>query len=218
VRQLDAAFKYRLTEIYQSAFKPAHAKSIVPESKRQIRNQIAAKRQALDAGWLDAASAKVVENLQTLPAFQSAKTVALYMAIGGEVRLEPLFAKCRKLGKTTAIPVFNPSTRLYEMAAITGNTRFETGNYGIQEPVAPAPIGIAEIDFMVVPGVAFDLHGNRLGRGGGYYDRLLDGFQGVSAAVAFDFQVLDHIPSDPHDIPVDFLVTETQTAEVPNER
>ncbi|WP_372808646.1 5-formyltetrahydrofolate cyclo-ligase [Pontiella sp.] len=188
------------------------------KTKAELRREMASKRQALDAGWIDSASAAVVENLQSLPAFQSAKTVALYMAIGGEVRLDPLFATCRQQGKTTAIPVFNPSTKLYEMAAITANTRFETGNYGIPEPVAPAPIALAEIDFMVVPGVAFDRRGNRLGRGGGYYDRLLDGFPGVTAAVAFDFQIVDHVPCAPHDLPVDFLVTETQTAEVPNER
>ncbi|VGO20123.1 5-formyltetrahydrofolate cyclo-ligase [Pontiella sulfatireligans] len=190
----------------------------MPQTKQQLRSTIAAKRKMLDADWIEDASAKAIENLQSLPAFQSAKTVALYMAIGGEVRLEPLFAECWRLGKTTCIPVFNSSTRLYEMAEITENTRFETGNYGIPEPVAPNPVAIQEINLMVVPGVAFDASGNRLGRGGGYYDRLLDGFSGDIVAVAFDFQILPQIPCDSYDRPVQIIATETKNIKVRNER
>ena len=71
---------------------------------------------------------------------------------------------------------------------------------------------------MVVPGVAFDRTGNRLGRGGGYYDRFLSGFQGVTAAVAFSFQLLDQIPIEKHDIPVDLVVTPQNILKVRNER
>jgi 5-formyltetrahydrofolate cyclo-ligase len=74
------------------------------------------------------------------------------------------------------------------------------------------------IELMAVPGVAFDRNGNRLGRGGGYYDRLLAGFSGLSAGVSFDFQLFPQIPSEPHDIPVDTIVTEFGIINVLNER
>ncbi len=179
-------------------------------SKERIRKEIENQRRALDLQWLEAASARVVENFQTLEAFQSSKTVALYMAIGGEVELDPLFSKCWKLDKHTCIPVFNVETKCYEMAEITADTPCRTGRYGIREPISPALVAMDEIDLIAVPGVAFDLHGNRLGRGGGYYDRLLEGFCGHATGIAFDFQLRPRVPADAHDQPVGCIVTETK--------
>ncbi len=183
-------------------------------SKQQIRREIETQRKALDAQWLETASARVVETLLSMDVFQSAETVALYMAIAGEVNLDSLFQKCRELGKRTCIPVFNTKEKLYEMAEITLETECFTGHYGIREPLSPALFPMGNIDLVVVPGVAFDRKGNRLGRGGGYYDRLLEGFSGASSAVAFDFQVLPAIPLEQHDKPVDVLVTETEIMSV----
>lgn len=180
-------------------------------SKQQIRREIEAQRGVLDAQWLVAASMQVVENLLSLEIFLSSKTVALYMAIAGEVNLDSLFQKCRELGKRTCIPVFNAKEKLYEMAEITPETECFTGHYGIREPLSPALFPMDKVDLVIVPGVAFDRKGGRLGRGGGYYDRLLKGFSGASAAVAFDFQVLPKIPLEQHDKPMDVLVTETGT-------
>ncbi|MEN8255570.1 MAG: 5-formyltetrahydrofolate cyclo-ligase [Verrucomicrobiota bacterium] len=184
------------------------------ESKQDIRKQIKAKRKALDVQWLEAASIRVVGNLLSLEVFRSSETVALYMAIAGEVNLDPLFPKCRELGKRTCIPVFNAEKKLYEMTEIMPETECSTGHYGIREPLSPALFPMRKIDLVVVPGVAFDRKGNRLGRGGGYYDRLLEGFSGASVAVAFDFQVLPQIPLEPHDKPVDVLVSETEIMNV----
>ena len=179
-------------------------------SKQGIRHEIAAKRKALETEWLETTSARVVENFQALAAFQSAKTVALYMAIGGEVNLETLFPTCWELGKRTCIPVFNERSKLYEMAEIAADTPCRTGRYGIREPISPSLVSMDQIDLIAVPGVAFDPHGNRLGRGGGYYDRLLDGFAGNAAAVAFDFQILPRTPTDAHDKPVQCIATESK--------
>ncbi len=156
----------------------------------------------------------MVERLQTLEAFKKAETVGLYLAIGGEVNLDPLLPICGEAGKRVAIPVFNRELEIYEMAEITASTRFTRGQYGIREPVRAPLVAMKSIDLIAVPGVAFDRRGNRLGRGGGYYDRLLDAYHGFSAAVAFDFQVLDAIPVDHHDQPVDALVTESLIFEV----
>ncbi len=186
----------------------------MPPSKQQLRSTIAAKRSALDAQWLHDNSARVVERLHAHEAFSAAKTVALYMAIDGEVQLNGLFPSCRETGKQTCIPLFNPELKRYEMAQINADTRFRTGNYGIPEPISPVLISLDSIDLMIVPGVAFDAAGNRLGRGGGYYDRLLAGFSGFSAAVAFDFQIVSEVPCAAHDRPVDCVITPTKILKV----
>lgn len=180
------------------------------KSKQDIRAEIATQRKALDPKWRLAASARVAENFQTLAAFQSAKNVALYMEIDGEVKIDALFPTCWDLGKRTCIPVFNAATKLYEMAKVVADTRYRMGHYGIREPISPAPISMTQIDLIAVPGVAFDRHGNRLGRGGGYYDRLLEEFSGHAAAVAFDFQILPLIPTNVHDKPMHSISTETK--------
>lgn len=183
-------------------------------SKQDIRGEIAAKRKALDPRWVAAASARIAGHVQSLPSFHSSGTVALYKAVGGEVDVELLFPECWRMGKRTCVPVFHPASGTYEMVETTPETRFQTGHYGIGEPVGLVPPPVGAIDLMVVPGVAFDPQGNRLGRGGGYYDRLLEHYVGFSIAVAFDFQVLPEIPTDQHDIPVDAIVTETKILKV----
>ncbi len=187
-------------------------------AKRQIRREIEAKRQALESQWQAVASSKIVEHFQMLEAFPPAETIALYKAIGGEVDLDVLFSICWKAGKRTCIPIFNTETKIYEMAEVSAETQYSTGHYGIREPLAPALLPMDQIDLIAVPGVAFDLAGNRLGRGGGYYDRLLDGFSGAAAAVAFDFQILPKVPVEAHDKPVDQLVTEIKIVNLYNER
>jgi 5-formyltetrahydrofolate cyclo-ligase len=189
-----------------------------PESKQLLRTEIAARRNALDVQWLEIASARIAENFQTLEAFRPSGMVALYKAIAGEVDLDTLFSRCWERGKRTCIPVFNLSTKIYEMAEVTAETAYSTGHHRIQEPISPALVPMESIELMAVPGVAFDRNGNRLGRGGGYYDRLLAGFSGLSAGVSFDFQLFPQIPSEPHDIPVDTIVTEFGIINVLNER
>ena len=187
------------------------------EIKQAIRRETETGRRALDPVWMAAASARIVESFQTLDAFGPSKMIALYKAIGGEVDLETLFSACWNAGKRTCIPVFNTESKIYEMAEVTAETHYSVGHYGIQEPLSPSLLSMGQIDLIAVPGVAFDRTGNRLGRGGGYYDRLLNGFSGVAAAVAFDFQILPKIPCEPHDKPVDFLVSETKIVNVCNE-
>lgn len=184
------------------------------KSKQDIRKETEVRRGALDPHWIETASERIIRNFQTLEAFQSAKTIALYMAIGGEVNLDPLFPECWKSGKRTCIPVFNAEAQIYQMAEITAATECQAGHFGIREPLCPALCAMDSIDLMALPGVAFDPKGHRLGRGGGYYDRLLEGFAGVTAALAFDFQILPAIPVEPHDHPVDALVTEIKIVNV----
>lgn len=186
-------------------------------TKAHLRKKIGEKRRSLDPRWLADASSRIVAQLLKLDAFIAAESIALYKAIEGEVDLEPLFGSCWEQGKRTSIPIFNRALKIYELADISENTRYVQGNYGIQEPVNPAYAEIGAVDLVIVPGVAFDTKGNRLGRGGGYYDRMLAGYGGIKAAVAFEFQLFDHVPNDSSDIPVNYIVTESKVVDLCNE-
>ncbi|MBN2704220.1 MAG: 5-formyltetrahydrofolate cyclo-ligase [Pontiellaceae bacterium] len=190
----------------------------MPRTKRKIRKDIADQRITHSPEQLRCAGNMIAEMVSGLPAFHNAKTIALYMAIGGEVQLDSLFSKCWDLGKRTCIPAFNAQTKLYQMAEITAETVFKTGKYGIKEPENAHCISMHEIDLILVPGVAFSTDGKRLGRGGGYYDRLLAGYQGTTVGVALDEQIVADIPCEAHDLPVDYVITPSKTFIAHNER
>jgi 5-formyltetrahydrofolate cyclo-ligase len=187
------------------------------KTKQQLRSEIGEKRQLLDSDWMSTASLRIVEQLQQLVEFNNARCIALYKAIAGEVDVEGLFTACWHMGKRTAIPVYNTALKAYELAEIERKTQYIKGRYGVREPRNPSLMPLEHLDLVIVPGVAFDTSGNRLGRGGGYYDRMLAGFQGVKAAAAFDFQLFPRIPHDTRDIPVDCIVTESKVFNVCNE-
>jgi len=186
-------------------------------TKAQLRKEIAEKRRSLDSRWMADASSCITAQLLNLDIFKSAESIALYKAIAGEVDLERLFSVCWEQGKRTTIPVFNQALKIYELANISPETQYIRGNYGIQEPVQPSHAAIDMIDLVIVPGVAFDTHGHRLGRGGGYYDRMLARYSGIKAAVAFEFQLFDHIPNESNDIPVNYILTESKVIDLCNE-
>ncbi len=95
-------------------------------------------------------------------------------------------------------------------------TDLQVGHFGIREPRSPcAPLPLTRLDLILVPGVAFDLHGRRLGRGKGYYDQLLKGLQGTTCGVALDQQIVAEVPAEPHDVRLKCLLTPTRWIEVP---
>ena len=186
-------------------------------TKPQVRKAISDHRKKLTSSWIRDRSACVADSFLKLDTFNRAKTVALYKAIQGEVDLNAVFLACWKLGKRTCIPVYNSEQNIYELSEVNPETEYSMGNYGIQEPRSTSLISASEIDLFAVPGVAFDSHGNRVGRGGGYYDRLLQNISGTAVAVAFDFQILPDVPFDAHDIRMHILITETKMVNVCNE-
>jgi 5-formyltetrahydrofolate cyclo-ligase len=186
-------------------------------TKEQLRSEIAEKRRSLDPRWIAAASLRIVAQIQGLDAYKRAECIALYKPITGEVDVESLFTACWNIGKHTCVPVFNSCQNAYEFAEIENKTVFKSANHGILEPENACLLPMDEIDLIIVPGVAFDANGNRLGRGGGYYDRIMEGFQGFKAAAAFEFQLFPDIPHDAGDIPVNYIVTESKVFNVCNE-
>lgn len=175
----------------------------------------ALRRRALD--WLAALSpearaagdAALFRRFLSLPQVGGASTVLLYCGMGAEPDtlrlLPPLFAA----GKAVCLPRCLPGRRM-EVRLVRPDSALIRHPYGMLEPgEACPPVPPEEIDLALVPGLAFDRSGGRLGRGGGFYDRWLSGFSGVTAALCRDGLLVDAVPRLPHDLGVDLVITET---------
>ena len=185
------------------------------EAKLALRGHVLALRDALPAEAHALASAGIAARIAALCEFASAKTVLLTLPFRNEWDTLPLLRAALAAGKSVAVPRVEAKARMLELHAIADPERdVVTGHQGIPEPLAQCPpVSRDAIDFVLVPGVAFDPDGRRLGYGGGYYDRLLPLLPRHAARVAgaFELQLVDRVPSAPHDVAVDTIVTESRT-------
>ena len=172
-------------------------------TKSEIRKQITAQRP--DVQTLERLSEQIVKKFQTLELFRQAKAVGTYMPLPDEVDISPLF---QTLEKQMYIPAYDEKSGGYRLAKYT--PELKNGKFGIPEPENPVWAEADELDLILVPGVAFDRAGGRIGRGGGFYDRLLPQYSAVRAAICFDFQCLEAIPTESHDCTMDLLITESK--------
>jgi 5-formyltetrahydrofolate cyclo-ligase len=189
------------------------------EAKLALRREMLARRDAQSAEIHAAASAAIAARIPALPEFAAANAVLLTLAFRSEWDTLPLVRAALAAGKTVVVPRVDTQARMLELHAIADPDRdIVAGFQGIPEPMPDLPkVPRDAIDFVLVPGVAFDLAGRRLGYGGGYYDRLLPLLSPRAARVAgaFELQLVDHVPAAPHDIAVDALVTESRTLTLP---
>jgi len=179
--------------------------------KAELRAKYLELRKALDPADAAARSAEIITRLRRLPAFAAARGFLIYVASKeNEVDTKPLIRSLLKHIYPVLVPVAEPAgkllwSRLHDMADL------EPGRFGILEPrpdarrIAKPPAD----SVVVVPGVAFSVDGWRIGYGGGYFDRFLANFRGPIIGLAYDIQIVTHIDHAPHDIPMDFIVTET---------
>lgn len=154
-------------------------------------------------------SARVLAALEDHPVFRAASTVLLYYSLPDEVDTHAFVEKWSSR-KRILLPVVVGEE--LELRLFTSNQDLAPGAYGIWEPVGAPFTAFEEIDFVAVPGVAFDRQGNRLGRGKGYYDRLLPRLpQAYKAGICFPYQLVETVPHDPHDIAMHCVVTVSET-------
>ncbi|MFP5308684.1 MAG: 5-formyltetrahydrofolate cyclo-ligase [Actinomycetes bacterium] len=186
---------------------PDAASPEVARTKDALRRTALAARRALDDADRRRASAGAVARLLHLQEVRRARTVALYAALAEELDPVGALPALVERGVRTLFPRVR-GERL-ELVAASDLLTLQLGYRGIREPVGPA-IDPAVVDVVVVPGVAFDVHGGRLGQGGGHYDRLLATLpEGcVAIGVCFACQVVPRVPLEAHDLPVDVVVTE----------
>ena len=184
------------------------------EAKLALRREVLALRDALPADVRAAASAAIAERVAALGEFAAANAVLLTLAFGSEWNTLPLVRAALAAAKTIVVPRVDRQTRMLELHSIADPDRdVVPGHLDIPEPRAERPrVPREAIDFVLVPGVAFDLEGRRLGYGGGYYDRLLPLLdeRAPRIAGAFHVQIVERVPAGPHDIAVDAIVTEAE--------
>ena len=184
------------------------------EAKQAMRQAMAAARDALDPAWRKRASAALVDRMTSLAAFAGARRVLLNVPFRSEWDAAPLIERALARGKEVLLPRVDETSRMLDLRRIADPAAdIVTGYRGIPEPADRCPrADPASVDWVLVPGVAFDREGGRLGYGGGYYDRLLPLLSPRAARVAgaFSMQIVDRVPSAPHDIRMDTVVTEAE--------
>ncbi len=200
-----------------------------PARKMHIRRAVAMALGSMSPEIKRQKSLAIVRRLLAHPVFQSARTIMGYIAMETEVDLWTLFREAWMLGKTIALPRIVPPldepriTRVHDRrilpyqltpAAVDAPSEhpgLQMDMLGIWEPKSNArPVPLAEVDLILVPCLAYDRRGVRMGKGGGFYDRLLasDGVRATTAGIAFSEQIFRRLPSCPHDHPVNMLFTD----------
>jgi len=183
------------------------------DDKRDIRKRILRTRNAMTREEIASGSRAIVKRLTGLDQISRASTLMVYLGFGSEALVDDLILWGWEAGKRLAVPLCRPASRELIACRIEGFDELECGHYGIREPktglIRAVPQG--EIDAVVIPAVAFDRQGHRLGYGGGYYDRFLPGApRAERIGVAFACQIVAEIPADPHDVTMDRIVTERE--------
>jgi 5-formyltetrahydrofolate cyclo-ligase len=174
-----------------------------------LRREMRLRRRALSGSRRTLATRAIVARIECLPAFRAARRIALYWPADGEPDLRDLAARAWARGKRLYLPVVGHAGAM-QFAPWSQHGRLHRNRYGIPEPVGRRRTGVAALDLVIVPLVAFDERCNRLGMGGGYYDRALQRRRRrpALAGAAFELQRVGALPRQPWDVPLDLVVTE----------
>jgi 5-formyltetrahydrofolate cyclo-ligase len=186
--------------------------------KIALRQAMRAARQALDADQRVSLTIAAVERLLELPPFAperlEGRVIAGYLAVGGELSPAGALAYVRDQGGTVALPRVSDAPPRLRFHVQEADTRLRTGRFGLTEPPeTAAEIRAGALAAMIVPGLAFDATGRRVGFGGGYYDGVIDDARAGGATIigfAYDFQIVDRCPAGPDDRAVDLVVTDAR--------
>lgn len=183
-----------------------------PPTPDEVRATVRAARRALDGADRRAAEAAIVDRLLALDDLAHADRVGWYLATDGEVDLSGAVDELRGRGVQLCLPVVGPQ-RSMRFAPWHHDTEMRPNRYGIDEPAhdEAAVVGADALDAVVVPCVAVDERGHRVGFGAGYYDRALQGTSAVRVGVVFELQVQDRLTPAPWDVPLDLVVTEARS-------
>lgn len=179
--------------------------------RKVMRAELGKKHLAQRAGDSAAVCARLIE----APLWREARSVMLFMPLQDEVDIRPMVARSLRDGKTTTLPRFDVRTQRYGAAEIQDPVQdLEFGQFGVMEPQSRCPwLPLNRLDLILVPGVAFDHQCRRLGRGMGFYDRMLSDVRAISCGIAFDEQIVSAVPETPHDISVECILTPTRWIE-----
>lgn len=173
-------------------------------TKEEIRRRVRARKQMIDQSERLAAAQRVFDTVRSMAAYMVARRVLLYHSLPDELSTHLFFEN-------------SPADKTYYLPRVNGldleilpyeRSRMHLGSFRIEEPDGDDTVDIDDIDLVIVPAVAYDRHGNRVGRGKGYYDRLLSRSRATTIGICYDFQLFDEFDTDDFDIPVDYVVAD----------
>jgi 5-formyltetrahydrofolate cyclo-ligase len=179
--------------------------------KKALRARLRQRLRALDAGTIHDRSQAAAERLVATEAFRGAGAVMLFLPLAHEADARPIALRAWQQGKTVTVPLVSYEQKhMLPVTVRSLDEPMETDGYGVRSPQMGEPYPVELIDLMVVPGLGFDEAGQRIGRGGGFYDRFLSQpeFHGVTCGLALDEQVIDSVPVNAHDVQLDMLTTD----------
>lgn len=189
------------------------------KEKSRIRYHMLCVRNALSPQEVSFKSNIIQSKLLEFIMNNRFKNVMLYMALDNEVQTEKAIRQCLNWGITTMVPVCirqkKPDGTIWKTllpsVLSSPEDEYERNKFGVLEPKNKKPFPPEQIELVVVPGIAFDMSGYRIGYGAGYYDNfLLECKNAKLVALSYDIQVLDQLPHDPWDIPMDYIITESR--------
>lgn len=178
--------------------------------KQPLRSKLFAARKTHPPRQRSSKSARIARRVRALPDWPRAKTIMLYSSTPTEVQTRQLIERALAQGKRVCLPGHVGKGKRMQAFEVHSLDELVRGEFGMLEPMkVPGRLVAAEaIEFVLVPGVAFDRNGRRLGRGGGHYDRFLSRVKGRKIGVCFEFQLMKEVPVEPHDMRMDAVVTE----------
>jgi len=183
--------------------------------KQKIRKQMLLLRDGMTREEVEFLSKEIIDRVYSMQQFKESNLIMSYVNFRNEVKTVDFIDKCISLGKKVAVPkIVDTGEKRQEIIAvqITGVSHLAKGKFGILEPGEKnlAVIDPSCLDFIVVPGIAFDLNKNRLGFGKGFYDRFLSrtNTRCIKVGLAYEMQIIESLPFSHYDIPLDFVVTE----------
>lgn len=177
------------------------------QTKPEIRNFLRIKRDGLSVQEKEEASKKIQSTLESMKVFKKSRKILFYIPFGSEVDLKPLLEKTLH-EKSCFVPVTKEGNTLKAIPILTTAT-LKPGKEKVLEPPEPHDQEEKEFDLALIPALGFAKDGNRIGTGKGYYDRFLPELKiGIKLGIGYDFQVLESLPKDPYDSPVDGILTD----------
>lgn len=179
--------------------------------KKSLREQFLIKRKGLSKSEVDEKSCQIQLRLFSTPWYQTAHNILFYVSYDNEVHTHDMIKESLQNGKTVLVPKCDIQKKTLCVSKLTCWDDLSTGAYSILEPRNDCihEVPVSSIELVIVPGVVFDLYGNRIGHGMGFYDRLLkNSTKAHSIGLAFEYQIVELIPPEEHDEKVDLIITE----------
>ena len=184
-------------------------------TKKNLRQHHRLMRDQISKQTASQNSASIYTRLIQMSLYQSAQNIACYVSIKNEVDTQQIIQNALMQKKQVGVPI-TQSDGIMEFQTLTNTNELQKVHHGLLEPTTNPQkiISPRKFDLAIVPGIAFDRQGHRIGSGGGYYDRYLAQTNAIRIGLAYDFQLLENIPTEPHDLKMDWVITENESIQI----